>query len=106
MDDEEITQKFAARRPYDKWIKENLVHLDDLAKQWSSRVNQRPRRHGTPTAPLTIHNQLFTIQRHPFPNRQASFGYTSEELIVILRPMLTTGNEPVGAMGDDTPPPR
>ncbi len=29
MDDEEITQKFAARRPYDRWIKENLVNLDE-----------------------------------------------------------------------------
>ncbi|MCB1124820.1 MAG: glutamate synthase subunit alpha, partial [Verrucomicrobiae bacterium] len=39
----------------------------------------------------------------PLPARQASFGYTSEEMIVVLRPMLADAKEPVGAMGDDTP---
>ena len=52
---------------------------------------------------LTINNSQLTINNSLLPNRQASFGYTSEELIVVLRPMLTTGQEPVGAMGDDTP---
>ncbi len=33
MDDEEITQKFASRRPYDRWIKENLLPLDDIVAQ-------------------------------------------------------------------------
>ena len=40
MDDEEITQKFAARRPYDKWIKENLVTLDDLVKSMDHAARQ------------------------------------------------------------------
>src|SRR5205085_7030863 len=34
---------------------------------------------------------------------QRAFGYTSEEVTVILRPMLEDGQEPVGSMGDDTP---
>src|SRR4029453_7614730 len=34
---------------------------------------------------------------------QHAFGYTAEELAVILRPMLRDGQEPVGSMGDDTP---
>jgi len=102
MDDEEITQKFAARRPYDKWLTENLVHLDDLAKQAKSSTNGHAATNGHA---ITIHDSQFTIHNSaPLGNRQASFGYTSEELIVILRPMITTGNEPVGAMGDDTPP--
>jgi hypothetical protein len=58
MDDEEITQKFAARRPYDKWIKENLVHLDDLAKQ-AKIVHQRPRRGEQPTGAIHDSNSLF-----------------------------------------------
>ena len=102
MDDEEITQKFAARRPYDKWIKENLIHLDELAKQAKPSTNGHAATNGHTVA---IHDSQFTIHDSaPLTNRQASFGYTSEELIVILRPMITTGNEPVGAMGDDTPP--
>ncbi len=36
--------------------------------------------------------------------RQAAFGYTSEEMVVVLRPMVLEGKEPVGSMGDDTPP--
>ena len=102
MDDEEITQKFAARRPYDKWIKENLIHLDELAKQAKPSTNGHAATNGHTVA---IHDSQFTIHDSaPLTNRQASFGYTSEELIVVLRPMITTGNEPVGAMGDDTPP--
>ena len=114
MEDEEITQRFAARRPYDKWIKENLVHLDELVKKSElSIVNGQllianeqpsPKHGGANGASLTINNQQLTISSSaPLPNRQASFGYTSEEMIVVLRPMLTTGQEPVGAMGDDTP---
>ena len=41
---------------------------------------------------------------HPLANRQASFGYTSEEMMWCCGPWWTTGKEPVGAMGDDTPP--
>ncbi|MCB0054779.1 MAG: glutamate synthase subunit alpha, partial [Caldilinea sp.] len=56
-------------------------------------------------ASSTINNQQLSSNNSiPLSNRQASFGYTSEEMIVVLRPMLTTGQEPVGAMGDDTPP--
>jgi len=102
MDDEEITQKFAARRPYDRWIKENLIHLDDLVKQAVSPTNGHAATNGHAFA---IHSAQSTVQPSaPLTNRQASFGYTSEEMIVVLRPMLTTGHEPVGAMGDDTPP--
>jgi glutamate synthase (ferredoxin) len=93
LEDEEITQKFASRRPYDKWIQENLVHLDRFVKK-------------TPTdgAPAHGHAGDAGGEVELLSSRQASFGYTSEEMIVVLRPMLTTGQEPVGAMGDDTPP--
>ena len=97
MDDEEITQKFAARRPYDRWVQENLVQIDSLAAQSSGSAPASPTNGGNGHT-ATIHNSI------PLSNRQASFGYTSEEIIVVLRPMLTTGHEPVGAMGDDTPP--
>ncbi|MFN8464274.1 MAG: glutamate synthase large subunit [Caldilineaceae bacterium] len=107
MDDEEITQKFAARRPYDKWVRENLISLDNLVAHYRQQ-------HGTVSehAGTNGHGQhsqgngasLVPPTAGSLSGRQASFGYTSEEMIVILRPMLTTGQEPVGAMGDDTPP--
>jgi glutamate synthase (ferredoxin) len=103
MDDEEITQKFAARRPYHKWLQENLVPLDEIVASYRRQhaaaeagANGHAKSNGSPVAGERPAEEL--------SNRQASFGYTSEEMIVVLRPMLTTGQEPVGAMGDDTPP--
>ncbi|MBW7883035.1 MAG: glutamate synthase large subunit [Caldilineaceae bacterium] len=111
MDDEEITQKFAARKPYDRWIKENLVYLDSLLKkpeeQGETEAGSATNGHfGSNGAHVTngAGQAAHAVLGTPLSNRQASFGYTSEEMIVVLRPMLTTGQEPVGAMGDDTPP--
>jgi glutamate synthase (NADPH/NADH) large chain len=80
VDDDEIKGTLAAEQPYDGWLHAGLVHLEDLP----------PRFFLTP--------QHATVVRH-----QRSFGYTSEELKVILAPMARTGAEPVGSMGTDTP---
>ena len=47
MDDEEITQKFAARRPYDKWLQENLVTLDEIRR--ALPPSRMPSKTSTPT---------------------------------------------------------
>lgn len=86
MGDEEITRMFATRRPYRKWVEENLVKLDRLVSKRNRDADQQP---GPPRADLV--------------NRQLAFGYTSEEMVVVLRPMVVEGKEPVGSMGDDTP---
>ncbi|MGH9116635.1 MAG: glutamate synthase large subunit [Acidimicrobiales bacterium] len=80
VDDDEIKGDLAARRPYADWLRAGLVHLEDLP----------PRFFLTP--------QHATVVRH-----QREFGYTSEELKVILAPMARTGMEPIGSMGTDTP---
>ncbi len=64
MDDEEITQKFAARRPYDQWIKENLVQLDSLVAQVAA-VHQRPRRHQRRQRPHSHHSQFHSALQPP-----------------------------------------
>ena len=57
MDDEEITQKFAARRPYDKWIKENLVQLDELVRRYGEQKKEEL---------LIVNSQLLIVnERHP-----------------------------------------
>ena len=86
MTDDEITAHFATRKPYGRWVKENLVVL-------AERLAKQPGQTATPTA-----------QPAPIVTRQAAFGYTSEELVVVLRPMVTEGHEPIGSMGDDAPP--
>ena len=75
--DEEIKAQLAAEHPYEQWL-ERQVALEDLP----------PRRMLTPQ-----HASVVTHQR--------LFGYTAEELRLILAPMATTGAEPVGSMGND-----
>ncbi len=79
--DEEVKSKLAARQPYGQWIKENQITLDMLPEP--SRVSGF----------------------HPddILQRQRAFGYTDEELRMILTPMAASGMEPIGSMGVDTP---
>src|SRR5271165_6170774 len=79
--DEELKRNLASRQPYAEWIRENQIKLDDLAEP--------PRVYGF--APET----LIPLQR--------TFGYTDEDLRIFLGPMATTGDDPVGSMGTDTP---
>jgi glutamate synthase (NADPH/NADH) large chain len=80
IEDEEVKAGLAAEHPYADWLHAGQVHLDDLP--------ERSRR-------LPGSRSLVT--------RQRDFGYTEEELRVILAPMARTGAEPVGSMGTDTP---
>ncbi|WP_116245227.1 glutamate synthase large subunit [Nocardiopsis sp. FIRDI 009] len=78
IEDEEIKAELAAEHPYQEWIDSGLVRLGDL-----------PDAEPTPVAELNLAQQVF--------------GYTEEELRVILTPMARTGAEPIGSMGTDTP---
>ena len=80
VEDEEVKSALAAEHPYQDWLHAGLVHLDDLPDR--ERI--------VPTAA-----DLLT--------RQRTFGYTEEELRVILAPMARAGAEPIGSMGTDTP---
>jgi glutamate synthase (NADPH) large chain len=79
--DEEIKQSLAARQPYGEWIKANQITLDHLPEP--------PRWHPTDFDSLR--------------ERQRAFGYTAEDLRLILTPLALNGMEPVGSMGIDTP---
>ncbi len=79
--DEEIKHMLASRQPYGEWLKEKQLTLEQLP--------QPPRVYGfDPETVLT---------------RQRAFGYSDEDLKMILAPMATNGEEPVGSMGVDTP---
>jgi glutamate synthase (NADPH/NADH) large chain len=80
VEDDEIKAQLAAQRPYAEWVRENSVYLEQLPE----------REH--------IAHSTASVRR-----RQRAFGYTEEELKVILTPMGATGAEPLGAMGSDTP---
>jgi glutamate synthase (NADPH) large chain len=79
--DRELKQRLYGRKPYQLWIKENQITLDQLAD---------PPREIAPD-PATI------------LCRQRAFGYTDEDIKIVLGPMATKGEEPIGSMGTDTP---
>ncbi len=81
IEDEEIKRALATERPYREWLKENLVHLDELP--------------AAPPVPPPDHETLL--------GRQIAFGYTFEDQRVLLTPMARDGVEAVGSMGNDTP---
>ena len=78
--DDEIKGDLAAAHPYGDWVRDGLLHLDKLPE----------RDREVPT-----HASLV--------RRQQTFGYTEEELDVLLEPMARTGAEPIGSMGNDSP---
>ncbi|MDB5391898.1 MAG: gltB, partial [Planctomycetaceae bacterium] len=80
IEDAEIKRGFATRQPWQQWIKEQVVRLEDL-----------PDADGIPSDPLTL------------LTRQQVFGYTLEDLRIIMAPMALTGVEALGSMGNDTP---
>ncbi len=81
VQDSELKANLSARRPYGQWLEDNMVLLEDLPE------------------PADVHGTDFaTLAR-----RQAAFGYTLEDLRVILEPMALTGADPVGSMGTDVP---
>ncbi|MPZ65668.1 MAG: glutamate synthase large subunit, partial [Pseudonocardiaceae bacterium] len=84
IEDEEIKAGLAAEHPYQEWLDAGLVHLADLPK----------RTHADPSQA----NGESELTR-----RQQVFGYTEEELRIIVAPMALTGVEPIGSMGSDTP---
>ncbi|MDB6094962.1 MAG: hypothetical protein JWM32_2524 [Verrucomicrobia bacterium] len=79
IEDEEIKQQLASERPYGEWIKEHLVHLEDLP--------------AAPEVPPPDHETLL--------QRQIAFGYTHEDERIIIAPMARDGVEAIGSMGND-----
>jgi glutamate synthase (NADPH/NADH) large chain len=80
IEDEEIKSELAAEHPYDEWLHAGLLHLDDV-----------------PEREHIVHTHASVTRR------QQIFGYTEEELRLILTPMANTGGETIGSMGTDTP---
>ena len=78
--DDEIKEELCSARPYQQWLDQGLVHLRDLPVREATRRDE-----GT------------VVQR------QQTFGYTHEELKMLLAPMAATGKEAIGSMGTDTP---
>lgn len=106
MDDGEITRLISNRRPYGQWLSDNLISLEQIVLK-SRRMRKsrllRAQREAADDA-LAAGDAKAPARTGPsLTRRQIAFGFTSEEMVVVLRPLLSDGAEPIGAMGDDTP---
>ncbi len=79
QDHASLRAELSAQRPYAEWVRRHRLRLSE-----------------PPQAPALSNPDALLRQ-------QIAFGYTAEELRLILRPMARTGQEPIGSMGDDTP---
>ncbi|MEE1942209.1 glutamate synthase large subunit [Streptomyces sp. TRM 70361] len=80
IEDDEIKAALAAEHPYQEWLEAGTIELEDL-----------------PEREHVVHTHASVTRR------QQTFGYTEEELRVLLAPMARTGAEPIGSMGTDSP---
>ncbi len=81
ISDEEIKAEIAAKHPYKQWLANTQLILEDLK----------------PVEPRALRKDVSLL------DRQQAFGYTQEDLKLLMSPMATTGQEAVGSMGTDTP---
>jgi glutamate synthase domain-containing protein 2/glutamate synthase domain-containing protein 1/glutamate synthase domain-containing protein 3 len=113
--DEEIKHNLAARHPYREWISANQVTLGQLPEPNEPPADEAPAHQANgsagsngPWGNLRFNGQLNgngspKIQNERLTRLQRAFGYTLEDLRIILAPMAINGEEPVGSMGNDTP---
>ena len=80
IEDDELKSELAAAGPWQQWLDEGRIRLDAL-----------------PDREHIVHPPASVVRR------QRTFGYTEEEVRIMLTPMARTGQEPLGAMGTDTP---
>ncbi|HET7729726.1 MAG TPA: glutamate synthase large subunit [Usitatibacter sp.] len=81
VSDEELKRDLAAARPYQDWLDRTQMRLEDIQQPW----------------------EVPTPDTDKLLDRQQAFGYTQEDLKMLLTPMAVAGEEAIGSMGDDTP---
>ncbi|TMM18218.1 MAG: glutamate synthase large subunit [Actinobacteria bacterium] len=78
VEDREVKHEVSTRRPYGEWFARSSVHFSELPA-----------------------SEQVTLSDQPLRTRQRAFGYTQEDLRVLLTPMAREAQEPVGSMGND-----
>ncbi|MGB6934513.1 MAG: glutamate synthase central domain-containing protein, partial [Acidobacteriaceae bacterium] len=81
ISDKEIKQQLVSRQPYEEWLKEKQITLDQLPEP----------------------SRVYGANPDTLLRRQRAFGYSEEDMKMILEPMASKGEEPIGSMGTDTP---
>ena len=78
VDDAEVKRRVSRRRPYGEWYESSVVNIDDLPER-------------EPLVPRI----------EPLRSRQLAFGYSQEDLRMVIAPMASQGEEPTASMGND-----
>jgi glutamate synthase (NADPH/NADH) large chain len=81
VSDDEIKQTLSRANPYREWLEKTQIVLEDL----------------NPVEPRASRTDVSLL------DKQQTFGYSQEDLTILMSPMATTGQEAVGSMGTDTP---
>jgi glutamate synthase domain-containing protein 2/glutamate synthase domain-containing protein 1/glutamate synthase domain-containing protein 3 len=79
IEDDEVKNEIVQRKPYKQWVTENMIKLSHL-----------------PT-----HDSIFDANPQTLKRRQKTFGYTKEDLMMVMLPMVLKGEEAIGSMGSD-----
>lgn len=82
IEDEELKADICQRFPYEKWLEKNKKTLEDFPE---------------------TENTVVELDDRALLKRQQLFGFTKEDLKVIIAPMIEVGKDPIGSMGADTP---
>ena len=81
IEDEEIKNEIVTKKPYRKWVNENILHLGEIPYTGNKTPGEKT----------------------PFETRLKIFGYTREDFKTVILPMCLQGKEAIGSMGTDTP---
>ncbi len=84
VDDKELKDAIISRKPYGKWLRENMLTLDQVPVPDPSRL------------PIEWDSKNLLM-------RQRAHGYTREDVRIVIRPMAINGEESIGSMGNDSP---
>jgi glutamate synthase domain-containing protein 2/glutamate synthase domain-containing protein 1/glutamate synthase domain-containing protein 3 len=79
VEDQEVKRRVSRRKPYGEWYERSVVHIDDLPER-------------EPRVP----------RAEPLRSKQLAFGYSQEDLRMIIAPMAANGEEPTASMGNDS----
>ncbi|MEM7798334.1 MAG: glutamate synthase large subunit [Chloroflexota bacterium] len=82
ISDGELKKEISTAKPYRTWLEDNFIYLEDLPEK----------------------DPIIPPSRAAVTQRQQFFGYTFEDMRILLAPMAQKGVEALGSMGDDTPP--
>ncbi|MBG1241795.1 glutamate synthase-related protein [Nostoc sp. NZL] len=96
----EIKQRIAKQHPYGEWLQQYRQELKQIVSSQSSDINGNGH---LATENGNAHSTTDKLDKQTLLQRQTAFGYTTEDVEMVIHPMAIAGSEPTFCMGDDIP---